>query len=730
MRFRDKVKTESLHASGREGRPRWGEGVGRVEGDVPEGTALEFDGEFVTQQQTRVDGEVVCRLSVRADGGDCYDVVLPPAEGDRWLDLLTGARYTVTGLLAHAPRTLEERDEACPNCGGGLRAAGVVDQYDHLASTVETLGVADRFVVCEDVQPVASDDGPVDDWVPRRERTRTSSPSGYVCVDCGRGFESYEVGGSDPDGGATDERFMNKTLESAAPAADQSMGLAVGGSRDVQNFRENVHEGYVPQVDALGYEGLFYDYQFPTADPDDETEDPDDEALFTPTYSRAVAENPVTGEEEQYLSVGLDSSLTVGEFERPVLDLVAVLDVSGSMSSPFNDYYYYDATGAKRSVDEDGGLGRTKMEAAAESLCALTEQLESDDRLGIVLFNSSAHVAKPLRDVGETDMSAIRRHIREVRAGGGTNMEAGFETARGLLEDADSDDEREHRVVFMTDAMPNTGETRGSSLAALVDSAAEDGVYTTFVGMGLDENERLMQELSAVRGANHYFVHSAAEFERRLGEEFNYMVSPLVFDLSLSVDADGYEIDGVYGVPDADEADGEVLHVTTLFPSPTSDGESRGGVILVRLRRTGDGDGSVDLDVSWDEGDGRSRSTHVDVSLPNATHYDGVGVRKAVALARYGRVLREWAAWARGEPVGSDEQDRVDDWVSPMGRRRTEHERGSAPIRVSERHVEQFRTLRAYLADELDAVDDESLGREIEVLDALLPHAESKVENR
>ncbi len=88
---------------------------------------------------------------------------------------------------------------------------------------------------------------------------------------------------------------------------------------------------------------------------------------------------------------------------------------------------------------------------------------------------------------------------------------------------------------------------------------------------------------------NYYAVHSAAEFRERMVNEFDYMVSPLVFDLELVVDAPGYDIDAVYGSPDADKSTGEVMRVTTLFPSPTQDGEARGGIILLNLQDTGGG---------------------------------------------------------------------------------------------------------------------------------------------
>jgi len=51
-------------------------------------------------------------------------------------------------------------------------------------------------------------------------------------------------------------------------------------------------------------------------------------------YAASVSDHPISGKAERYLSVGLDSTLSVDEFERPRLDLVAVLDVSGRWTAP------------------------------------------------------------------------------------------------------------------------------------------------------------------------------------------------------------------------------------------------------------------------------------------------------------------------------------------------------------------------------------------------------------
>jgi Ca-activated chloride channel family protein len=266
----------------------------------------------------------------------------------------------------------------------------------------------------------------------------------------------------------------------------------------------------------------------------------------------------------------------------------------------------------------------------------------------------------------------------------------------------------------MTDMMPNTGETDADGLTELFADAAVDGIHTTFIGMGLDANAELADTVSGIRGANHYFIHSADEFEQRLGDEFDYMVTPLVYDLDLELDADGYEIEAVHGSPSAAAGDERLMHVGTLFPSAKQDGEARGGVVLVRLTKTG-ASGSLELQASWTERDGSEQTERVSVAMPEETgSFAHDGVRKAVALARYARELRAWAGDVHDR---ADKATGVDDWLLPD--ERGEHERESVPLVVPDEYAGRFDELRRYLAAEMDAIGDESLEQELSLLETL-----------
>ena len=750
-------------------------------------------------------------------------VVFDPESPGRAYDWESGERYRLEDVLGcdreRALRTREERvgealstirrielledtdttvdTDACPECGATIDVDDAVRLADPVRTRIEGLSGSIHGLGRASLSVEALGSA-VDDWRPRPDQRPTGfeeSPR-VVCLDCGADVTAYyrervaaaERDARTDDGGDSGMHdIVNEALEnpeqamaSRAPvdaSAAADVGMATGGAKDANNFRDNVREGYVPVPDSLAYEGLFYDYYFETGDGqandapggrrsrddapgegDAVDREPTDEGLFYPSYARAVTESPLSGERERYLTVGLNSTLTEADLERKPLNLVAVVDVSGSMDSRF-DQYYYDEHGNRREVEADGD--ESKMAAARRALSALTEQLRDEDRLGVVLYSSEAHVAKPLRRVGETDMDAVRGHIEEIRAGGGTNMSAGFDAAMDLLEPHHGADlnEVENRVVFMTDAMPNRGATGEADIVERFDDAAEEHVHTTFVGIGLDTNADLVESISGVRGANHYFVHSTAEFEERLGEEFTYMVTPLVFDLSLDVVSDGYEIEAVYGSPSADRATGEVMGVTTLFPSPTSDGETRGGVTLLELRRTDpdsgtdrdsgtdpgfdtDSGASLELVANWVERDGTQGRVADTISFPDgdAEHFDNTGIRKAVFLSRYGRLLREWMGTVRAtgddRPAGEADSEAdvgdegsIDDWQSPAERELGEWEEQSVPLRVPAPCRDEFETFREHALRETESIGDETLSRELDVLELLSdPNAVERVQ--
>jgi Ca-activated chloride channel family protein len=420
------------------------------------------------------------------------------------------------------------------------------------------------------------------------------------------------------------------------------------------------------------------------------------------------------------LSVGLNSGIT--DFERKKLNLVVVLDYSGSMGSPF-DQYYYDRFGNKveQKAEESG---KTKMEIADQSVVALLNHLNEDDRFGLVIFSDDAFLVDPLTPVGDKDLERLKEHILGIREYSGTYMEAGMKKGTTLFDsylEADKS-EYENRIIFLTDAMPNIGETGESDLLHMLEDNAAKGVYTTFIGIGVDFNTELVEKITKIKGANYYSVHSAGEFKERMDDEFDFMVTPLVFDLVLDLDAPGYEIEKVYGSPEADQATGEIMKVNTLFPSKAQEGQVKGGMVLIKLKKLSP-EGMMKLKVSYKDRNGIEDSDEALVEVPDVEpdYYQNDGIRKAILLSRYADLLKDWTIDERKAAQNGQMVVPVVTFDSgivipiELG----EWERQSLPLQVAEPYRKLFGVFGRYFEEESLAAGDDNLQQEQVVLEKL-----------
>jgi Ca-activated chloride channel family protein len=500
-----------------------------------------------------------------------------------------------------------------------------------------------------------------------------------------------------------------------------SIGLAVGGAKDVGNFRENIEKNFLPLPTDVTYEGLFYDYFFDFSRSQSHTKpveaqqshtaatrvgDTPCSHLFCPKYSVAISSDPMAKlnrdnsiraqrkAKEYYVAVGLGSGLgaDAAEVKRKRLAVVVVLDISGSMSAGMDTYYYDVVANLTRRAQDMGKPLKSKLDAATESLADMFKHLKPEDHYGVVLFDHEAYLGKPISEVKCTDMEAIARHLKELRPNGGTNMDAGWQKGTEMLlqfknetmaksnkSKAEFESDWETRIIFMTDAQPNFGDLNENALLQVAKKNSDDHkIFMTFIGMGVDFNSELVEAITHVRGANYYTIQDTEEMKRRLVTEFDSMVTPVVFDLNLSVKVSGpgeskagFTISDVFGSPGFNLTTGNVLSVTTLFPSAKQEQAVKGGVILVKLKPnefllelpTAQSFGIVVVAsyVGRDGKPGRNANT-VPLIIPGTQEafpdsFDSSGVRKSVLLTRYANLLRSWLVdqrkIAEAKPVSS-----------------------------------------------------------------------------
>jgi Ca-activated chloride channel homolog len=188
--------------------------------------------------------------------------------------------------------------------------------------------------------------------------------------------------------------------------------------------------------------------------------------------------------------VGLATRTAERAGERPPAALTFVVDVSGSMDEP----------------------GR--LDLAKKSLGTMTDRLRDDDSVAIVTFSGEAETVLPMTRLGGR-RGAVHVAIDGLRAQSSTNLGAGVETGyatavKGLRAGATN------RVVLVSDALANTGETDPDALLEHIATARREHGITLFgVGVGSDYGDALMERL-ADRGDGHTVYVSGTDDAREV----------------------------------------------------------------------------------------------------------------------------------------------------------------------------------------------------------------------
>lgn len=192
-------------------------------------------------------------------------------------------------------------------------------------------------------------------------------------------------------------------------------------------------------------------------------------------------------------------------------DLVAVLDVSGSMSGD-------------------------KLDQARTALVQLLGTLRANDRFRVIAFGSGVRrYAASWTPASTENLRAAQDWVRRLDADGGTNI-------AGALTEALTEPPAEGAlgvIVFLTDGLPTVGETDPERIAEQAEHGR--GAFRVFAfGVGYDVNTYLLDRLTErARGATAY-IQPGGDIEQAVGALAAKLASPVLTDLALS--ADGVEL--------------------------------------------------------------------------------------------------------------------------------------------------------------------------------------------
>jgi Ca-activated chloride channel family protein len=223
-------------------------------------------------------------------------------------------------------------------------------------------------------------------------------------------------------------------------------------------------------------------------------------------------------------------------------------------------------------LDTSGSMGGPKMEQARNSLRYCLDRLDPGDRFGIVAF--SDRVTAFSDRLTPADRRARRdaaEFVDGLDSGGGTDIASALAAAFRMARDS-----RGAMVVFLTDGLPTVGVTSLEEIETRARSARPEGAHLFTFGVGYDVNAPFLDRLAREgRGASDY-VKPEEDIEVRVGALFEKVSSPVLRDVTVSVE--GARAFDVYPRSVPDLFRGEQLVVLGRY-----DGAKRGGsAVIVR----------------------------------------------------------------------------------------------------------------------------------------------------
>ncbi len=297
------------------------------------------------------------------------------------------------------------------------------------------------------------------------------------------------------------------------------MRVSQGGAQDIKYFRGEVEFQRIPHPNDLTAEGLMseHDIVLPAAEACRQ--------LFCLTGDAARAELIVVPQARYLVGVGFATNIDEKTWRRDPVNLIAVVDKSGSM---------------------DG----EPLELVRKSLAELAKQLRAGDQMTIVLYGDRAHVHLATTPADRNGVNRILASIWSIESEGSTSMEAGLRLGYSIADTTAPAFKGRTRLLLFTDERPNTDATDAESFMGMAIAHSREGVGLTTIGVGVQFGAELATKIGSVRGGNLYFIRDEPDVKQLFTGQLDYMVSELAHDLTLTITSRaGLKIAGVYGIP-------------------------------------------------------------------------------------------------------------------------------------------------------------------------------------
>lgn len=219
----------------------------------------------------------------------------------------------------------------------------------------------------------------------------------------------------------------------------------------------------------------------------------------------------------------LRDDLRNGTVQIPVLAQIKVGDLQEQVFRSGQDLLLI--------IDKSGSMSGNKITLVKQTILFIIDQLEDEDRLGLVTFSCGVEILAPLTIMNAKNKTAMKKKVNSIRAGGSTNITAGLKKGFQILKNIGDNDLNENTTVyFLSDGQATCG-IRGAGLKKLMNDGLRsisknlsDCCFHSF-GYGAGHDEKLLSEISNISKGKFYYVKDVSFLDQCILDCFGNTIS-------------------------------------------------------------------------------------------------------------------------------------------------------------------------------------------------------------
>jgi len=184
-------------------------------------------------------------------------------------------------------------------------------------------------------------------------------------------------------------------------------------------------------------------------------------------------------------------------------------------------------------VDRSGSMAGERLDVVINTIVETLPRLHPEDYISVVSFDDQAIVNVKLKQVKEHKMADVIKSVRNISAGGSTNLEAGYRL--GLKEATKVPSGIETTIILLSDGQANAGETNPAALGQLATQATEHLVVTTTMGIGGGYDENILSAMADAGNGNHIAAIKQGEALDGLQAEIDGLLLKTMLEVNIEI---------------------------------------------------------------------------------------------------------------------------------------------------------------------------------------------------